>query len=247
MILVDDRIGSKELLPIIQRIGVPCELSRLSYGDAAFEGNGPKGPITVGVERKTLNDMLACIEDARYAAHQRPGMLALYSKSYLCIEGLWAPGDGNGFDGQLMQGFRNGASWGPLKVRSGRTPLYSKLYRYLMSVALSGVIITPSMHIFHTAYNICEMYQYFQKRWNQHTSLIEVQKLAIPDMTGKPSLVRRWASDLTDIGVVHSQDAERLFRAPLILANAPESAWLDIKGIGVPTARRIVKEIRGWK
>lgn len=246
MILCDDRTGSKELLPLLKGIGVPCELTRLEYGDVAFDGNGPKGPITVGIERKTLNDMLNCIEDARYAAHQRPGMLNLYSKSFLILEGLWAPGNGNGMDGVLFQGYRNGQSWGPLKTASSRKTLYSKLYRYLLSVSLSGVNITQSGNLFHTAYNVAEMYHYFQKKWNSHTSLIEVQKLAIPSLTGKPSLVRRWASELDNVGVVRSQDAERIFKSGFALAHADEMDWVKVPGVSVATAQKIVKEIRKW-
>src|ERR1035441_2653948 len=87
MIYVDSRVGSKELFPIIQRIGVPCELTKLEYADACFEGRGPNGTIAIGVERKTLNDFLTCIEDARYVSHQRPGMAMMYTKSFLCLEG----------------------------------------------------------------------------------------------------------------------------------------------------------------
>lgn len=249
MILVDDRTGSKELLPLIQNIGVKCELTRLEYGDAAFEGNGPNGYITFGVERKTLHDMLACIEDARYAAHQRPGMLMLYSKSFLCLEGLWCAGESRDYKGTLMQGFQGGSSWGPLRTKGGRNTQYSKLYRYLVSVALSGVIITYPTNLYQTAYQICELYQYFQKKWQSHTSLIEVQKLNIPSLSGKPSLVRRWASELTDAGVVASIEAEKGFKTAKALANADESQWLKlgIPGVGPKTARQYVREINGWK
>jgi ERCC4-type nuclease len=250
MIYCDDRIGSKELRDIIRRIGAPCELQRLEYGDAAFEGNGPSGVITVGVERKTLSDMLGCIEDSRYAAHQRPGMMSLYSKSFLCIEGLFAPGDGD-FAGTLMQGFRRGSSWGALRTRGNRAVPYSKLFRYLVSVSLSGVVVIPSNDIFHTAYNICELQQYFSKKWNQHTSLIEVQKLAIPTLEGKPPLVRRWASDLDDVGVVYSEEAARHFKTGHRLANSSEQDWLGLSGpggkrLGISAIRKIIRDIRGW-
>ncbi len=247
MILCDDRVGSKEMQPIISQLGIPCELSRLPYGDACFEGNGPKGLITVGIERKTLNDMLNCIEDARYAGHQLPGMMGLYSKSYLCLEGMWAPGNGNGFSGMLMQGFRSGASWGPLKTQANRTVLYSKLYRYLMSISLAGVIVSQSHGVWHTAYNVCEMYQYFQKKWHQHTSLMEVQKLAIPVLTGKPSLALRWATNITDVGVIHGMEAERKFKTGREMANATEDEWMEIPGVGMATAKKVVKEIREEK
>jgi ERCC4-type nuclease len=255
MILVDKRKGSgsdgkgNELLqPLIRKLGIPCEDVTLPYGDVCFEGKGEQGPITIGIERKTLHDLLQCIEDARYV-QQRAGMLKLYSKgcTYMALEGLYGYGDGNGYDGQLMQGYRRGQSWGPLKVRGGRTPLYAKLYRYLMSVALSGVIITPSMDLPHTAYNIVEMYHYFQKRWLSHTSMIEVHKTAIPALDGKPSLVRRWANDVTDVGAIYSIEAEKIFPNGTALGNSSESDWLRIPGVGPKSARKFVKEIRGWK
>lgn len=240
MIEVAREKGSKELLPYITRIGVQAELSGLQFGDFAFEGKGPKGSILIGVERKTLHDMLHCIDDSRYSAHQRPGMLAMYQKSYLILEGYWKPHE----NGTLMEGFEGGTKWGACKYRSSHV-LYSKLYRYLLSVSLSGVIVIYSRDIYHTAYNICECFHYFQKPWDKHTSLIEVQKLAIPDLRKKPSLVRRWASDLEGVGVIHSLAAERLFRTPLQLAQSDEMDWLRIPGIGVPTAQKIIKEIHG--
>lgn len=242
MILVDRAVGSKELRPLIVGMGVMCDEASLGYGDAAMEGHGPDGTISIGVERKTLHDMLNCIDDARYASHQRVGMAKMYSKSFLIIEGHWRPHDSEGF---LMEGWAGGTSWGYCRYRSQRT-MYSKLYRYLISVALSGIIITYSRDLKHTAINICEIFHYFQKRWQDHTSLLEVQKLAIPSMNGKPTLVRRWASDLEGIGVKHSMDAERLFKTPIALAESDEREWLRVPGVGVKTAQSIIKEIHGY-
>jgi len=240
MIFIDSRVGSAELLPPIKRLGVHAELTQLEFGDVCFEGKGPKGIISIGIERKTIHDMLNCIDDARYVAHQRPGMMNMYDKSLLVIEGVWAAGSGPNWEGLLIT--NKGAGWFPLVYRSQRV-MYSKLYRYLLSVSLSGVIITYSMTLEHTAVNICNCYHYFQKKWENHTSLLETQKLAIPDMRGKPSLVRRWAAQLTGVGVKHSIDAERLFKKASSLAQADELDWLRVPGIGVKTAQNIVKEI----
>lgn len=256
MIYVDYRRGSgsdgkgKELLqPIIRKLGIPCESCELPYGDACFEGRGLKGPVSVGIERKTLNDMLNCIDDARYSGHQYIGMGKLYSPghAFMCLEGMWAPGNGNGWDGTLMQGYRGGQSWGPLKTSLGgtRKTLYSKLYRYMISVARAGVIITQSNDLFHTAYNICELYQYFQKK--NHTSMMEIHKPAIPVMNGKPTLTRKWADAIESIGVVYGTQATQMFKTPHALANSDESDWMRIEGIGPATAKKIVREIRGWK
>ena len=241
MILVDSRIGSVELLPYIQRIGVPVDKTQLEYGDVCFEGNVKEGRALIGVERKTLHDMLHCIDDSRYAAHQRPGMALMYRKSFLIVEGCFKPHDPNGL---LMEGFQGGAKWGFCRYRS-QNVLYSKLRRYLFSISLSGVHVMFTRDIWQTAYDCCELYQWFQKKWTDHTAVMETQTLLLPDM-GRPTLVRRWAANLTDVGVKFSIEAQRLFKTPINLAVSDESEWMKIKGIGVHTAQSIIREIHGW-
>jgi len=249
VILVDRRDGnpklgsrSKEMVSIIRRIGIPCELATLPYADFAFEGNGPGRRVTVGVELKTLHDMLNCIDDSRYSASQKVGMKKLYDASFLILEGVFKPHDPEGF---LMEGFQGGASYGYCKYRSQRV-LYSKLRRYLFSVSLSGVHVLYSRDIIQTCWDVAELQQYFSKSWDQHTSMLETQKLAIPSLDIHPPLVRRWAAEIGGIGVKHSMAAEALFNKPITLAKAGELDWMRIEGIGVKTARRIVKEINGW-
>lgn len=247
MILIDSREEGadkkKKNLDLIQHINrqqVPVQEFLLDEGDAAIEVNGPEGIILVGVERKRLHDMLNCVEDGRYNA-QRARMKDAYQVSVLMVEGHWKPHDPDGF---LMEGFSGGISWGFHKPRGNRV-LYSKLYRYLLSVALSGVIVQYSRDPFHTAFNLCEIYGWGQKKWDDHTSLREIHKIAIPTLNRKPSLVRKWANAIDSIGVKKSELAERHFRSPLALANADEKEWLRIPGIGVKTAQEIVGEI--WR
>lgn len=247
MILVDYKKGGGDinvpqlLVDQIKKLGVPAEITDLQYGDIAFEGNGPLGSIAIGIERKTLHDMLNCIDDSRLAGHQLIGMRQLYTPTVLLLEGHWKAHDPQGI---LMEGFNGGVSWGYCKYRSQRT-MYSKLYRYLISVALTGVIITPSRDLFQTAFNCIEWYHYFQKPWRTHTSQREMHKIAIPTLNRKPSLTRRWAAALDDVGVELSERAERVFSSPLALAQADESDWLRVPGVGIKTAQSIVREV--WK
>jgi ERCC4-type nuclease len=243
VIQVSSAVGSKELYPLIKNQGIQAELTVLPYGDAGFEGRGPEGSVYIGIERKALHDMLACIDDARYSGHQRIGMKAMYDISVLMIEGHWKPHSENGM---LMEGYTGGMNYGYCRP-GGRRVMYNKLYRYLISVALSGVIVCYSRDLGHTAFNICEWWHYFQKPWEGHTSLLEMQKIAIPTLNYKPPLVRKWASDIEGVGVKLSEQAERIFRKPITLANADESEWLRIPGIGIKSAQAIVKEIWGEK
>lgn len=246
MILVDVARGSAELKPYVRALGLRCETTSLQYGDICFEGHGPDGMMGIGIERKRLHDMLACIDDARYTGHQRIGMRHLYRVSILLIEGLWRPHDQTGV---LMEGFINKdgkLAWAECRYRSSRVA-YSKLRRYLFSVGLGGVHVCYTRDIEHTAYDIHEWYHYFQKDWWKHTSLLEMQKLHLPSLLHKPPLVRRWAADLEDVGIVKSEAAQRLFKKPITLATAEESDWLQIPGVGVKTAQSIVREIWGQR
>jgi ERCC4-type nuclease len=243
MILVDSRKGSAELLPLIKRLGgVQAELSSLPFGDFTFEGNGPRGVVSIGVERKTLHDILNCIDDSRFSGHQKVGMIPLYAKSYLLVEGMWRPHDQNG---QLMEGFRTKdgkVQWGFCRYLS-RPVMYSKLRRYLFSVAMSKMEIMYTLTPEHTAIDVAELYHYWQKRWQDHTSMLQVQEMALPSLGEKPPLVREWAARLTGIGVKHSLDAQRIFKTGGRLANADERQWLQVPGVGVKTALSVVKEI----
>lgn len=250
MILVDtfedsDKNKRKniDILTDIRRLGVKADAQPLAYGDYCFEGNGPNGTISVGVERKTLHDMLNCIDDSRYSGHQRIGMKSMYTLSVLMVEGHWKPHDNTGY---LMEGFSGGINYGYCKHNSSRI-LYAKLYRYLISVSLSGVIVDRSRDPFNTAYSICEWYHYFQKSWAQHTALRELPKVAVPTLNSRPSLTRKWAFDIEGIGAKKSEIAAQMFKTPIALANADEQEWLRVPGVGVKTAQEIVREVNGWR
>jgi ERCC4-type nuclease len=203
---------------LIHRIGVKAEMTQLEYGDACFDGNGPEDKnITIGIERKTLGDMLNCIDDARYVQHQRPGMLAMYRYNFLFVEGIWKPDIDSGYLLELV----GSMNWRPPRNHSYQVR-YSKLFRYLMSIQLAGTPVIMTRDLDHTAFNIVELFRYFMKKWDQHTSLLEVQKLNIPTLDGKPSLTRRWAEELEGVGGKIGRDASKVFASPYDLTCADE-------------------------
>src|SRR5580692_7200920 len=166
--MVADSLSGR-CLPISNVRELRLRLAPLNSGTPALKETGK---IAIGVERKTIGDMLNCIDDARYSAHQRPGMLAMYQKSILMIEGEWKPDVDTGYLMELV----NTLNWRVFRQRSMMVR-YNKLFRYLLTVQFSGVTVIWSRNIEQTAYNICEIYHWFQKPWVQHTSLMEMQKL----------------------------------------------------------------------
>jgi ERCC4-type nuclease len=252
MILVDrkekpNKRDKMELVSLIRSNRVPCEKDDLLYGDFAFEGFGPQGKCMVGIERKTLHDVLQCIDTSRMAGHQFVGMRKMYPTvpPFLIVEGLWRPHDP---DGHLMEGFERGReiAWTFCKP-GGRGVMYSKLRRYLFSVQMSGVVVLYTRNMRHTAFDMCELYHWFQKPWDKHTAMLSTHQELLPSLAVKPNVTRKWARSLDSIGDAKSELAAKVFASPYALAVADESAWMRIPGIGAPTARRIVKSIRGWK
>lgn len=253
MILIDPRDGGKKLksneegfstsaVRYLRSLGVFAEKCLLDSADLCFEGNGPDGTITIGIERKSLHDMLACIEDGRYN-DQRRKMKKAYGVSILMVEGLWRAHE----DGWLMQGWpnSNGVSWGYCRPR-GRPILFSVLYNYLLSVAHSGVTVTYPADSYQLCCQVKAAYHYYQKRWKDHTAMLDMKTIALPTLElNGPSLVRKWAADIDAIGTKRSMQAERLFKKPIKLATADEMAWLGIDGISPAMATRIVRQIHG--
>lgn len=247
MILVDPRDGntvndqqaSMELVRYIRARGVMADRFRLDSGDLQFEGNSLQGRILVGIERKTLHDLLHCIDDGRLN-QQRISMAKMYAVSILMVEGVYRESR----EGYLLQGFVHGDGYKfKLCDYRQRPVLYSKL-RYLMSIALTGMIVCRTSDILHTALEACEWYNYFQNP--DHTSMLAIQKPIIPAADGRPTLTRKWAHDIEGVGLKYSAEAQKIFKTPYDLARSDESDWLRIDGIGVPTAQDIVRQIHGW-
>src|SRR5689334_15702242 len=96
MLLVDPRIGSRDLLLPLQRFGVPAELSpvNMDAGDFAFVGRGVNdAALTVGIELKETVDLVQSLRSGRFAGHQLPGLLRTYDRAWLLTEGMWRVGE----------------------------------------------------------------------------------------------------------------------------------------------------------
>lgn len=254
MILIDPRDGNKKktdsatsqlLLRYFRSFGLTADTCLLDSADIMFEGNGPKGRCGIGIERKSLHDMLNCIDTGRYAEQARR-MRLQYGVSILIVEGCWKSHE----DGWLMEGWMRTdgrVSWGYCRP-GGKPVMFNKLNNYLLSVAHSGVTVTCASDLFQLACQVREAYFYYQKKWRDHTSMKALMPANAVTATDLDTpLVRRWAADIDSIGVKRMFEAQRIFKKPIRLANSDEMDWLRIEGIGVPTARRIIKQINGWE
>lgn len=233
MILIDSRTGSAELLPHFPKFGIPADVEYLSSADFMFLGNGPTGTVAVGVERKTLGDLLNCITTGRLAAGQIPEMIAQYDARYLILEGIWRTADDGGIE--EWRGSNRGG-WQPVEY-GHRQILGQDLMGYLTSLeTFAGIKIRYTTTPRKTAECVIWLYQWWNKPWDTHGTfkvfIDPIHESSSALLTHKPSLLRRWAKELPGIGWKKSGLVEAHFPTALHMASASPAEWASIESIG---------------
>ena len=239
MILIDDRVGSKELLPYFPK-GL-AELDRLEFADLSWLGNGPDGIASIGVERKRLRDLLNSMQSGRLAGHQLLGLLNSYDIVYLIVEGIWRSGPATG----LLEELR-GNMWKPVAL--GRRQFMRKeVDGFLNTLEVCGqVVVRTTSTERETGVLVTNTYHWWQKEWEDHKSHLAMHKRRFRE-TGvrlePPSVLRRVAAELTGIGWGRSELVEARFDSIREMVNASEEDWLSIKGIGKKIAGSVQEEL----
>lgn len=237
MIFIDDREGSADLAKLVDN-GV---LVRLEYGDAMFPGQGPEGEVEIGVERKTIRDLVNSIASGRLSAHQIPGMVEHYYRSYIVVEGLWRGRPG---DGKLQMSY-NGRTWKDIDTgRHGWTE--AAVWHFLMTAEeKAGVVVRTTRDIRGTAAVVEMLESWWSKPWDEHKSHIHLHRVLDTAQLGRPSLLRRVAAELPGIGVDRSVAVERHFGSVAAMFAADVKEWMKVEGVGKVIARAVVEALHG--
>lgn len=99
---IDDRAGSKDLVPHLEKLGLTTRLERLPAGDV--EIIGIDGTVVL-VEYKQWSDVLACVRSGRFAEQLR-GMRREAHVSWLLVEGQIRAGEKGRLDVLSGHGWR---------------------------------------------------------------------------------------------------------------------------------------------
>lgn len=246
MLLIDRRVGSKDLYPPLKKLGLPADLVELDYGDLAFEGRGPNATsVLVGIELKTLPDLVNSLRTRRLARRQLPGLLKTYEHAWLVVEGLWRP-DRQG-ELTMYQGPRR--RWRPLHGRMSS----SEMEKRLLTLEMCGLHVRYTTSRVATLAFVVSLYRWFtDKTMEQHQSHIAIHG---PLHLVPISRFRQAVATFPEIGLKTSLAVERHFEGSLdraCTADADEWAAIetrDDKGktrrIGTKHAEQIVKFCRG--
>ena len=237
MLLIDDRVGSVELAPKIT--GIPCELCRLPYGDFAFFGSGPKGPASIGVERKRVLDLLSSISSGRFSGHQLIGLLDCYDFVYVVVEGNWRP---HAKTGMLQIPRREG--WSPAEL-GGRTYMAREFFNFINTLQIvCGVHVVFTHTLLETVQWLQASYKWWSKEWPSHKSHLQFQATEKFSLV-KPTLTARVAAQFPGVGPKHARKIGERFSSPAEFLSATMEDLTKIKGIGTVLAGRILKAMNG--
>lgn len=282
MILVDDREGSQELAwyepirsllaacPDCSGTGVeshvkhcaPCrgtgrQLSRLNSGDVLISGNGPTGPTIIGVELKSIPDLLSSLDNGRLQATQIPAMVDDYDHCWLLYYGLHRPNA----EGQLEVLHTNsrtgGRYWGVHAVGRKAVP-YGFLRSATIELQVLGFHVDHVASIEEAAQWIGCMYRWWQKPWSDHklfrTFDNSTAKIRLPGTTDdspeRKRLIQRaeMVARLPGIGHEKALALAEKFGSVREMINAGPERWAEVtvtskKGRAVRIGKVVAKAI----
>lgn len=222
MILCDDRVGSREFLNPLRHLGVQAQIEHLKSADFAFAGNGPEGPVVVGIERKTIREMID--HSDRFSGSQVRVLSKQYDIRYLVVEGHFRPNP----ESHILETRKE--DWGKWYKGFGKPVFYGELAAFLIGLGMHGVQVLFSGDEAQTTAWVVWAYKYFQKEWNQHKSLhtIYVPPPARPGNKMRweePSQVTRVASVIPGLDQ-KAWEVGKVFRTPREMFTAPREKWI---------------------
>lgn len=226
---VDTRAGSKELLPYFLNMGIRAEPVILPSGDVEIIGNGPGGrPVLVGVEYKTLTDVVQCVKNGRFAEQLR-AMRSNFEVCWLLIEGRLRVAK--------PLSVQRKTSWHPLHIT------YTHLASWVMTMAQSaGVLLWRTETKQESAEWLAALDSWWTRDWDSHRSHLDWYVPEVRSDTD-PSLARRVAAMLPHIGNQKSERVAKHFGSARKIFLASENDWTYIKGIGAKSAKDIIAAI----
>jgi len=175
-VLVSNAAGSKDLVlyPPLDTYGALCNLPST---DVSFVGNGPDGPLLIGVEVKSLSDLLSSVDCGRLQATQIPKLLESHNICWLLIYGEYrCTSDGKLEEYKLVNKSKISPTvrpyykWCPVTVGQRREVPYGYLVSFLTGITDLGIHYDHVHDIAESAQWIGALARRWNKPYNAHAS-----------------------------------------------------------------------------
>lgn len=241
-ILIDPRIGSKDLYPLLVELNVPVKLRELVSADIRWDGCGEDGKrAVVGIERKRLRDAVGSMRTGRFMGHQAKMLVEGCQDPVLLIEGAYRAGAGGELEVPCGYG-----KWVPLKL-GGSIYTYRELDNWLNSVTiLTPIRVIRSNSQAETVRIIADLWHWWKKPMSEHKSSQVFHRTGPAHVElVTPGIVRRVAKELNGVGWERAKEVEGKFKSVMEMLMAGEEDWEQLEGIGKTLAKRIVAELNG--
>lgn len=238
---IDDRAGSIDLVqhePILST----AEICRLDSGDAMILGCGPNStPLLVGVEVKSIYDLIHSIQTGRLQATQLPALISTYDVRWLLIYGSYGPGPGG-----TLQIY---GSRGPRRFNLGSRPIpYGYVEAFLLDVVAIGVSVKNVPSSYAAAQWLGVLHRWWSKDWSKHKGLRAFDRSQsvslMPGMDDDMHFRACVASQLPGVGFERAVSAAAHFHSVTDMMHASVSDWQSVPGIGKVVAKAITEAIR---
>jgi ERCC4-type nuclease len=228
-VYIDDRAGSRELIKHAP-LNTVGELCRLDSGDAMITGNGPGGAVVVvGVEVKSVWDLINSLNTGRLAGTQLPALLDAYEQPWLLVYGAYRAAK----DGQLL--LLRGRSWVPFVLGKRAVP-YGYVEHFLLEAVAMGIKIRHVADVSEAAVWIGALHRWWSKPWEDHKGMHKFDQSQnrkfLPNMSDKERRIAKVAAALPSIGYDRATAAARHFPSIKAMINATAAEWTEIDGIG---------------
>lgn len=249
---IDDRAGSRDLLdyPCVADI---AEITRMEFGDAMIVGNGPEDTtVSVGVEVKSVHDLISSINTGRLQATQLPGLLRDYEQPWL----LWFGSVRAGADGRLeirhrkrAGGSRRSADgqWKTFRLGNRDVP-YAYLASQLFDISTTGVRVAHVYDEAEAAVWLYCLHRWWSKPWHHHKGLRVLDSSRdvslMPSMDDHTRLKVCVAKQLPGVGFDRAMSAAGHFKSVVDMVVAPTQEWEKVPGIGRVVAKSVVDAVR---
>lgn len=195
--------------------------------DVIFTGRGPMGSvIEIGIEYKTIWDVLACINDGRFAGNQLPN-LREFDYAFLLIEGMIQEGsDASGCRLEVYgspmgkpRGWYGTDEWG----RGKRVWTYVEFEHWYFSMMFrGGVCVLPfTRSKWDSGRRVGSLWRAFNdKAWEEHSAHLAHSKAHLAPLRGDQPAFLRAISEYGSIGPQGALAADKLFKSSMRAACA---------------------------